>query len=248
MPLARSRRSVPVHCALASIAVLLLAGCATGGAPEAVPHPSGDPARVAVSLELPDLGAAPAGDPPLTEAESEEARLDEAEQSWQLVLQRYPNAVRPDVVFAGFVTDDTRVETMRECYAAAGLPVDEGRDTGGRVVSIGTTTTNEAEAIAQFACATAHPSKTVFPGPNAAERGWFYDYLTTFTVPCLAANGIESDAPPSREEFVANWPNQGWYPSVGMSADAEWDAALEKACPSANGTIADILAAHDARD
>ncbi|KQW05678.1 hypothetical protein ASC66_11980 [Leifsonia sp. Root4] len=205
-----------------------------------------EPARVAVSLELPDLGVLPVADPPLTDAESEKARLEQAEEAWQQLLVRYPTAVRPEVSF-GYVTDETRVEIMRACLSAAGLPIDEGRDADGHVVSIGTSTTNEAEAIAQYSCVTAHPTRIVWAGPNEAERGWFYDYLTEFSAPCLAANGIETEPPPTREEFIATWPNQGWYPAVGMSADAAWDASLEAACPSANGTIADILAAHDTR-
>lgn len=211
-----------------------------------MPGSIGDPARVAVSLELPDLGVLPVADPPLTESQSEAARLEQVEEAWQQLLVRYPTAVRPEVSF-GYVTDETRVETIRACFTAAGLPIDEGRDADGQVVSIGTSTANEAEAIAQFICVTAHPTKIASAGPNEAERGWFFDYLTEFTVPCLAANGIETEPSPTREEFIANWPNQGWYPTVVMSADAAWDASLEAACPSANGTIADIMAAHDAR-
>lgn len=198
-------------------------------------------------MTLPDIGPVPAGYPPFTEAESDAARVDQAEQWWQAVLERYPDAVRPDATFTAYLTDETRVETMRECYTAAGLAIEEGRDgPDGPVVSIGASATNEAEAIARYVCMTAHPSTPV-PGLNEAELGWLYDYLTEFSVPCLAANGIESEPAPLREDFVANWPNQHWYVSVGMSADPEWDAALEEACPSANGTLSDIQAVHDAR-
>ena len=39
---------------------------------------------------------------------------------------------------------------------------------------------------------------------------------------------------------MAKWPNQGWFPMIGnhpMAMDAEWDAALSKACVDADTAI-----------
>ena len=186
---------------------------------------------------MPELAPYPESDPPLTEAESETKRLEDADQRWLGVLSSYPEAVRPEVTFAGYVTDENRIGELRACYEAAGLQIDEGRTAGnpdGPPDSIGWSGGGEAEVIAGYACDTAHPTKITHPGANDAELGWIYDYLTAFYAPCLAANGIAVPEPPGRDVWVDTWPGYVWFPSAGDDQrfwEPEMDAALQEACP-----------------
>lgn len=234
--------------ALAAASLVVLTGCAApsaAGDADAV-EPTG-PASV-VSIEMPDWAPYPESDPPLTEAQSEAKRLEDADARWQAVLASYPDAVRPADAFAGYVTDENRVEVFRECYEAGGLQVDEGRSAGntdGPPDSIGWSGSgSEAELIAAYTCDTAHPTKITSPGPNDAELGWIYDYLTEFYAPCLAANGIEVPEPPGREVWVDTYPGFVWFPSVGDDErfmDREMDAALREACPNPDTYVLTVL-------
>ena len=216
-------------------ALTACSGASTGAAGATATPEATDAAAQVVSIPMPEFAPWPTGDP-FTDADIEAARVAEAEREWQGILAAYPDAVRPDVAFEAYVTNENRVEVTRACFEAAGLPIDEGRtgtDPDDPVVSIGTSATTVEERIALYTCRVAHPERRTSGPPNAEQLGWIYDYLTEYSVPCYEANGIVVPPAPPREEFVANWPNQGWYPSVGdhpMAMDAEWDAALSKAC------------------
>lgn len=229
------------------VSVFLLTACAglpSGGMPEPTATES---ASAIVSIEMPELAPYPESDPPLTEAESEMKRLEETERRWQGVLAVYPEAVRPEVTFEGYLTDEDRNEVMRACYEAAGLHVEESRtaeNTDGPPDSIGWSGDGEADVVAAYACDAAHPTRIADPGPNDAELGWIYDYLTDFYAPCLAANGIAVPEPPGRDIWVDTWPGYVWFPSVGDDPrfwDPEMEAALREACPDPDLYVMTVL-------
>ncbi|UOQ87801.1 hypothetical protein MUN74_10850 [Agromyces endophyticus] len=196
---------------------------------------------------MPDLAPYPEPDPPLSEAESEAKRLADADARWQGVLATYPDAVRPQVAFEGYVTEENRNDVLRDCYEAAGLEISEGRTSGntdGPPDSIGWSGSDEDDLIAGYACDTAHPTKITNPGPNDLELGWVYDYLTEFYGPCLAANGIEVAEPPGREVWVDTYPGFVWFPSSADDQrfmDREMDAALQEACPDPETYVLTVL-------
>ena len=239
------RRRVPAALAAASVA-LALAGCASADATAGEAPPSPEPTPLAVTVPMPDLGPVPDPDPPLSEEESEAKRLEAADQRWEWVLATYPDAVRPADPFEAYITDDQRVEVMTDCLEAAGVPIERGyatADLTGPVLSAHPMPETEAQAVAGYMCDVAHPVKIVAGFANEAELGWIYDYLTRFTVPCYEANGIENPPPPSREEWVANWPNPGWFPTTGdLPLEPEFEAALAEACPHADQTVRELRA------
>ena len=249
-PFSRRRVSAVGWCLTLPVAsVLVLAACAappSGG--ESAPAPT-ESAPAVVSIDMPELAPYPEPDAPLTEAESEAKRLEAADQRWQGVLTSYPDAVRPEVAFEGYVTDENRMEVMRACYEAAGLQVEEGRTSGnvdGPPDSIGWSGESEADVIAAYACESAHPTKITSPGPNDAELGWIYDYLTAFYAPCLAANEIAVADPPGRDVWVEAWPGYVWFPSAGDDQrfwEREMDAALQEACPDPDTYVSTVLRA-----
>jgi hypothetical protein len=227
--------------AAASVIALALTGCATADATATEPSASPEPTPLAVTVPMPDLGPVPEPDPPLGEAESEAKRIEAADQRWMWVVASHPEAVRPADPFEAYVTDDQRVEVMTACLEAAGVPIERGYgspDLTGPVLSVTPMPENESQAVAGYVCDVAHPVKVVAGFANDAELGWIYDYLTRFTVPCYEANGIENPPAPSRDQWVANWPDQGWFPTTGdVPLEAEFEAALAEACPHADETI-----------
>ncbi|WP_136707019.1 hypothetical protein [Agromyces sp. H66] len=232
--------------ALPVASVFVLTACTTSPSGEAAAAPT-DPTPAVVSIEMPDLAPYPEPDPPLTEAESETRRLEDADLLWQGVLASHPNAVRPEVAFEGHVTDENRIEVLRACYEAAGLQIDEGRTSGnpdGPPDAIGWSGSGEADVVAGYACAVAHPTKITNPGPNDAELEWIYDYLTDFYAPCLEANGIEVPESPGRDNWVETWPGYVWFPSAGDDErfwEPEMDAALREACPDPDTYVRTVL-------
>lgn len=232
------QRVASIAAVIAFGAVVLMTGCATGSGGNGAPPPSipssapssAPPEELAKPYPMPDLGPSPAP-VPLSDDEVERMRVEQEDASWAAVLITYPNAVRPQVAFEGYVTAADQIEVMSACYTAAGLPLDLARNGRGTVLSVGTSVTTEAEAVSQFSCQAAHPHRPV-PPPSHEQLGYIYDYFVRFLVPCYELNGIVNPPPPSREYFVANWPNQGWAPSTGsMPLEMEFDAALYEACP-----------------
>ena len=224
----------------ALIVLATLTGCSGGtaaGDATATPEAT-DAAAQVVSIPMPEFEPWPAGDP-FTDADVEAARVAEADRDWQGVLARFPDAVRPEVAFK-YVTEANRVDVRRACFEAAGLPIEEGRSgtPDGPVVSVNATTTTTAQEVAAYTCRVAHPDKRTSGPPNAEQLGWIYDYLTEYYGPCLAANAIDVSPAPPRDDFVTNWPNQGWFPSnTRPMPDPEWDAALSEACVDADTAI-----------
>lgn len=210
------------------LAVLILSGCT---AESTAPSPGASPTFTAVPYPMPDFGPKPTM-PPLTDAEAETQRVVEQDDFWQRrVLDRFPDAVRPEVKFGGYVTDDDWVDIRRDCYTAAGLPFDIGTNPAGKGGALSPNVDTESNAVAGYVCDSEHPFRPLAP-LDARVLGWYYDYLTEFLAPCYAANGIRNTAPPSREYFIANFPDQGWWPSQGSSPmGTAVDDAIDAACP-----------------
>lgn len=215
----------------ATLTVIGTSACATG-------RPAGDASAAStpptaagvVSIPMPDLGPRPTSEP-LSDAEAEQKRIELADAHWTTVLAQYPDAVRPQVAFGGFIAPEAHHETMRTCLEASGIelatPVTaEGGPAGFEIVE-----PTVESSIAYYACEVAHPVRPSAE-PSDALLGWAYDYLTRFVAPCYEANGIENEPAPPREEWVAAWPEYVWSPSTGdLPLDPERQAAIDAACP-----------------
>lgn len=188
-----------------------------------------------VSVPMPDLGPSPAPDS-VTDESLEALRLAEQEKEWQSVLSLYPNVVRPQVTFAGYTTQTDYAYTISRCYKQRGVEFDAGTTPvpDGGQVSIAAITNNSDDAVTVYLCRSEHRTKPTAL-PNPAQRGYLYDYLTTFLVPCYEANGITNPPPPSRADFISAWPNQNWFPTIGagleLADNPEKGNAIKQACP-----------------
>ena len=98
------RRLEAVLVAASTLTVLTLSGCAAGTAidPEASPDAAAEISLV--RFPMPEFDPVPDPAPPLTEAESEAARLADADAQWEALLTTYPNAERPADPFEDYMT------------------------------------------------------------------------------------------------------------------------------------------------
>ncbi|WP_223692186.1 hypothetical protein [Leifsonia poae] len=187
-----------------------------------------------MTVPMPDLGPSPAP-APQTPAQTEKLRLERVEQQWQLLLAQYPSAVRPQVTFQGYITDATEMAVMKSCLTQQNVPIGYGYPVGAKKgdkpTSVGGQASNEQEAVGLYICSVEHPYS---PNPplTPQQLGWSYDYFTKFLVPCYEANGAVVPPAPSRADFIANWPNQNWFPTAGSITDPDKAAAVAKACPA----------------
>jgi hypothetical protein len=226
---ARARSAAAIL--IGALSLIATSGCAAGTAEEASgsSQPAPTVAEV-VTIPMPDLGPRPSSEP-LSDIDAERKRVELADGHWDTVIAQYPDAVRPEVAFQGFIALEAHFETMRTCLEDAGVEIAiptsaEGEPAGFEIVEPTVET-----SIAYYACEVSHPVRPSAE-PSDAELGWAYDYLTRFVVPCYEANGIENEPAPPREEWVAVWPEYLWMPSTGdLPLDPERQAAIDEACP-----------------
>ncbi|WP_167047114.1 hypothetical protein [Salinibacterium sp. ZJ454] len=224
MPQPRARLAI----AVVILAVIGVAGCATRGTPASDPIET--PAPLAVTVPMPDLGPAPVRDRPADE-QAETLRLAQLDSAWERVVAAHPNAVRPDVTFAGFVTSEQHTEVVSACFTEMAVPFGLSTDADGTVNGMEWTTDLEEHAVGAYVCQARHSTRPTGP-PTDAQLAWMYDYLTQFLVPCYEANGIENPPAPPREDFIAGWPNLGWFPGTGnLPTDTPKGMAVVEACP-----------------
>lgn len=232
------KRAAAMAAGLAAVLVVAVTGCTTAppwsARPVAVGTPTTSPTPRAVTVPMPDLGPSP--EPaPMTAEQTEQLRLQARDAAWKGVLAQYPHAVRPDVPFDGYLARADEMSVMSACYTAHGVPIGYGYAIGAKKgdppTSVGGEASDEKQAVGLYYCSVEHPGRPN-PPPTPAQLSWMYDYFTRFLVPCYEANGISVPPAPSKQDFVAKWPNQGWFPSPGMTADADEDAAVERACPA----------------
>lgn len=213
----------------------ILAGGALGLCACTTPGATIDPsisettdASAVVTIPFPDIGEFPAAED-LADEEIEGLRLAEIDSLWESVAHAYPGAVRPNVAVESFVSEQDVVTLRTGCFADAGVPVENGIDGDGRILSVGAGFGTEAAALAEYTCQTRLPLRPYVP-PTDEQVSYIYDYLTQFVLPCYAANGIQNADPPAKAQFVADWPDQGWYPDDKAEMGSEREAALIKAC------------------
>ena len=161
---------------------------------------------------------------PLSEDDRRALMDEQLDNSWADLLIAFPDAERPDVEIVATVSSEEYRETRRDCLRDLGETVgaDDDWEPDG----------TEASALLGYTCDARYPLE---PGPPVtdAELGYLYDFLTTFTTPCLKRLGFDNPAPPSRADFVSKWPQQDWWPraeGLEMGSPDEMDAY--DTCPS----------------
>lgn len=206
----------------AVVLVTLLAGCSTPDLPE----PTATAAQPTLQEQaIAELGPYPA-DTPWEEGEREKKLQDAADLRWSSISGQVL-AARPDVPVEAEVTSAEAEAVRGECMAEEGVPLGDYTMT-----EFGPVT--EKESIAWYTCLVRFPG---IPRPlaNDEQLGYIYDYWTGYVAPCLAERGANNPPPPSREEFVAQWPNQKWYPAPAGAPGSEQFGIDGEACPATIG-------------
>ncbi len=236
-----SRRALwPVITGAFAVCVLALTGCSapTPNAPgpgsatsDAPSPPTGAPADSypAVDDVLRELGPAPKP-ASFSEEQVEEARRAQVEGEWENVLERFPDAQRPDVAFIRYLADDERAQVMVDCLVDRGVDAELSLS-GNEVSSSSPPEQEQADAVSHFECRVQFPVRP-WPPLTAEQLGYLFDYLEGFTAPCLEAHGNPQPAAPTREFFIENWPQQNWFPGPSLEIMGTPEgSAIEQACP-----------------
>lgn len=220
--------------------VLLVAGCTTSTAPPPAPT-TAEPTASGVDWALEraeffeSLGPPPPSAPDYTEEEAHVALVQIADPVWAQILTRFPAATRPSAGFVEWQSEDDRYDESKgqiACLTEHGLAVDVGRDSEGNPGGIMLSLNDEASTVAAFFCQwVAFPIR---PSPQFTPEqfGYQYDYLVGFVAPCLEAHGNDVPPPISREAYITEWPNQGWFPSITEIDDETRYNELLATCPS----------------
>jgi len=155
----------------------------------------------------------------LTEDDARATAAASADKAWALVVEQYPDAVRPAAEFVAWRETGPidRQSPILQCIDAAGLPIDEGSVAGGGEPAFGWSATSKDERIAEFACSVAYPSR---PVNLEVFLTWVWAYNTHFLRPCLEAHGLPQEPLPDIDEYITG--------SIGWSVDwgEDWEADL----------------------
>lgn len=164
--------------------------------------------------------------PKLSEREKLRLRAAELRRTAKTEGIRTP----PNVELIRWTRIDDYARIQAECIRRAGFPAEESYP---GVEFPGGIPPQQAKAfgIVLYTCEAEY---TVDPSYgrdwSTAQKEMLYDYWVQFLVPCLGSYGISVAAAPSRELFVARYPNVDWDPPASMTSDSQ--RAIRKNCPS----------------
>jgi hypothetical protein len=219
--------------------ILLLTGCATAQPePTATPRPVASAPAPEDSYPAPDpdymdaviakLGPVPPGDTYTSDQEAA-ARAAAADTKWAWIAQHYPDLVRPQASVVHVADEGDYVASIAPCFEALDVPVTYTYGNRG----YGSDSSDPDDVVNQYRCEVEYPGRPQ-PPFTAAQVPYVYDYFVQFKAPCITGLGYELSAPatpPTKDEFVANWPRPGYNPGAANVYDAEL-AAVELACPN----------------
>lgn len=207
---ATDRRRGRRHRLVAVLATLAAAGLITAGA-----------------LAL----SAPPPPPPLPPDEEYSLYLSSIEAEWDFILEDFPEAVKPDVSFEHFVTDDEYDGVMLECLNGQGVPAELGEHGVSVHMPSGT---EETYRVAWYACNVRFPLSPNESLPYTEdELQYIYRYWVEQLTPCLVAEGYDIGAAPTYSEFRARWwTDDTWSPYLDVvESDGDAFRELEMTCP-----------------
>lgn len=194
-------------------------------------------ALAAVSAVLALTGCASEAEPPkpptMTEAEKTAAYLTETDTQWESVLERFPDAFRPDVDLVRYIQPNEWSKVMASCLSDAGIEATISEDGG-----IETSTPvgqEEPHAIAWYVCQAKYPGDPELAQPlTSAELEYLYNYLVNDLTPCLEAEGYKVDDPPSLQTYTDTYLTaDAWTPYssvLGAGGQESWNK-INRKCP-----------------
>lgn len=143
----------------------------------------------------------------------------------------------PQVEFVRFIDPAEITTTTVSCLRDLGLPAVVNAQGNG--YSIPDDVPNSQKDFineTQYTCSAMYPSHPQFDLPLSTEAlGRQYDWNVTKLAPCYRTQGFQVPDPPTKEVWVANYPNDPWFPDLFIPEEVARDdakrAELDKKCP-----------------
>ncbi|WP_104129361.1 hypothetical protein [Cryobacterium sp. N21] len=210
----KSRKSWAALFVLTSSALVFLSGCASATPGPAASSSTAPASSLALTLDV--------------------AGQEQLDWEWERVLRESPDAVRPMIDIVRFVDNDDWGTARESCMHDLGWPDVRATADGGLESGMIQNSQAGAHALAMYTCNAKYPMDPKYNVPLTDERlGELFDYFTDELQPCLAAEGYDTPAAPSRETFIDTYAETGgWnlYEGVAGNGQSEWNA-INKKCP-----------------
>lgn len=169
----------------------------------------------------------------MTDEELTQLQLD---AYWSAVIGRFPEASRPEVAIARFISLNEYAVTIASCLNDAGWT--GARATPDNGVESGDVPLEQRESIAMdlYVCQATYPVDPRYNRPlSPTQLSELYNYFENELRPCLERLGYPVPPAPSEATFIETYAeNGGWDVYGGVAANVngqdEWDA-VNAACP-----------------
>ncbi len=205
------------------MATVLLSGCAVSGNPSdpgSAQPTSPEYWKTQLNQFVRTHGDGPKATVAYGESEARSIAATKADTEWTRVVAQFPHALRPADSFVHWQAGSADTD-VKACYVGAGATVDHGTDSDGNSY-LGYSGPNSATyAAAAFDCGYVKFPLRPVPPPTSAQISYYYDYLTTFVVPCYLAHGAKVDPAPTRADFISQYQSEQarWAPTPPNAGD-----------------------------
>lgn len=178
----------------------------------------------------------PAPSPDQLSAEQADRLLDEVlDARWNLVAQRFPAAVRPEVTVVGMVEQSDWAGAVAACMVDAGF-VDTTASVGGGIDwGVFPAEQAEAQAVALYACEARYPLDPRYSMElNRSQLEYLHYYRVHVLAKCLEGAGVKVSEPPSLQKFLdSRSSGEDWTPYSDVPdsvSETDWNE-LNRECP-----------------
>lgn len=143
----------------------------------------------------------------------------------------------PKVAFVRFIDPAEITTTTVSCLRDLGLPAVVNAQGNGFSIP-GDVPDSQKEFVNEtaYTCSAMYPSHPQFDLPPSRESlGKQYDWNVAKLTPCYRAQGFPVPDPPTKQVWVANYPNDPWFPDQFIPSEVARDGAkraeLDRKCP-----------------
>lgn len=173
-----------------------------------------------LSVTFTSCASNPPGDPASTPSPAASSSLRLADQLWERVSAKYPDATRPSVDVVRFVDRFEWAGVVADCMTESGFEA-EAKPNGLLAVNQDGAQ-GMARDVAEWSCMVMYPLEDKYTRPfDEAQLQALYEYQTTTLTTCLQEAGVDVSAAPSLEVFEQTWQtNDQWSPYLDVAASA----------------------------
>ena len=162
--------------------------------------------------------------------------LEEGLEGWDLVLEHYPDAVRPEAALVRSVSMDERGSVMAQCLSEEGFPGATPGALGSYRIADVPSEQDEAFMIANYVCNVRYPLDPKYDVQlTDSQLSVLYTYFSDSLAPCLEGLGFDVPPRPSEQSFIDSYEETGGWPiydgvAAAVSDETEWNQ-VNRECP-----------------